>query len=36
MNETNISKLGGVQAWINWLLGVLFVVFVFSLFGGSM
>ena len=31
MNETNISKLGGAQAWINWLLGVLFVVFVFTL-----
>jgi len=31
MNETNISKLGGGQAWINWLLGVLFVVFVFTL-----
>ncbi len=24
------SKLGGGQAWVNWLLGVLFVVFVFT------
>ena len=24
------SKIGGGQAWINWLLGVLFVVFVFT------
>lgn len=31
MNEANISKLGGGQAWINWVLGVLFVVFVFTL-----
>ena len=31
MNESNISKLAGGQAWINWILGVLFVVFVFTL-----
>ena len=31
MNEANISKLAGGQAWINWILGVLFVVFVFTL-----
>ena len=24
------SELGGRQAWINWILGVLFVVFVFT------
>ncbi len=27
---TTDSKLGGFQAWINWLLGVAFVVFVFT------
>lgn len=30
MNTSTESQLGGLQAWINWLLGVAFVVFVFT------
>ena len=30
MNTSTKSQLGGGQAWVNWLLGVAFVVFVFT------
>ena len=30
MNTSTKSQLGGLQAWFNWLLGVAFVVFVFT------
>ncbi len=31
VENTNVSTLGGMQAWTNWLIGTLFVVVVFTL-----